>query len=238
MKKLLFIFLLVPILSFAQEDRLAGADNMFQKSARDAIRINFKPEHKGTPYLYDNWKSGYIVINDSIISSQKRIQYNLETGDLIVGSKNEMGIIITDNSVTGFAIDKGDNITNINRHVFAKINAAQFENLNGTTKFYQVISNLEQTNYLIKDVKKYLFDPNKSRGYQTQNSIPQEYKEKTSYFIKDKSGKYIKTKLRKKNILKILEDKNTEVKAFVSSYKINFNKVNDVVKVLDYYHKL
>ena len=236
MKKLLFIFTLLPIFAFAQDNELAPT-NFFQNSD-NRIQVNYQSENKGTPYIYDNWKSGYIVINDSIISSQKKIQYNLENGDLIVGSKNQMGIVITDNSVTGFAIDKDDNITNINRHVFAKINENQFENSSGTTKFYQIISNLEQTNYLIKDVEKYLFDPNKSRGYQTQNSLPQEYKEKISYYIKNNSGKYIKTKLRKKNVLKILENKSAEVKTFIYSNKINFNKEHDIVRVLNYYHKL
>ncbi|PHR72581.1 MAG: hypothetical protein COA67_04855 [Lutibacter sp.] len=229
--------MLLPILSFAQEDKTNDFDT-FQKAGNTPIRINFKPGHIGTPYLYNNWKTGYVIINDSIISSQKKIQFNQETGELIIGSKNQNGIVITDKSVTGFAIDKGDNITSINRHVFAKINSAQFENSNGTSAFYEVVSNLEQTNYLIKDVKKYLFDPNKSRGYQTQNSIPQEYKEKVSYFVKNKSGKYIKTKLRKKNVLKILNDKNSEVNAFILSNKINFSKEHDVVRVLNYYHKL
>lgn len=238
MKKLLIIFTLIPIFSFSQENRLSGADNMFSKSARDAIRIDYTPEHKGTPFLYNKWKTGYLIINDSIISSQNKIQFNQETGELIIGSKNETGIIITDKSVTGFAINKGDNITSINRHFFASIESSEFENSEKASKFYEVISNLDQTNYLIKDVEKYLFDPNKSRGYQTQNSLPQEYKERVSYFIKNKSGKYIKTKLRKKNVLKVLEDKNSEIKAFVSSNKINFNKEHDVVKVLDYYHTL
>lgn len=237
MKKLLFIFTLIPIFTFAQENKVNPFD-YFQQGGRDRIRIDYTPEHKGTPYLYNQWKTGYLIINDSIISSQEKIQFNLQTGELIIGSKNETGIVITDKSVTGFAIDKGDNITNINRRVFANIKASQFENSDNTSQFYEVISNLQQTNYLIKDVKKYLFDPNKSRGYQTQNSLPQEYKEKVSYFIKNTSGKYVKTKLRKKNILKVLDDKNSEIKAFVSSNKINFSKEHDIVRILNYYHTL
>jgi hypothetical protein len=237
MKKLLFIFTLIPVISFAQDNKL-GVESIITGRGVETIQVNFTPAHKGTPYLYDSWKTGYVVINDSIISAQEKIQFNLETGELIIGAKNNSGIIITDASVTGFAIDKDDNITSINRHNFAKINVSQFDDSDGASKFYQVVSNLQQTNYLIKDVKKYLFDPNKSRGYQTQNNIPQEYKEKTSYYIKNKSGKYFRTKLQKKNVLKILEDKSSEVKAFVSTNKINFNKEHDVVRVLDYYHTL
>lgn len=237
MKRLLLLLFFIPFFSSSQENK-ANSFDFFQRAGADRVRIDYKPEHKGTPYLYDHWKKGYIIINDSIISSQEKIQFNLETGELIIGSGNGKGIIITDNDVTGFGIDKGDNITNINRRIFAKVNSSQFKNSENRTHFYEVISNLQNTNFLLKDVKKYLFDPNKSRGYQTQNSIPQEYKEKANYYIKNSSGKYIKTKLKKKNILKLLNDKDSEVNAFVVSNKINFKKEHDVVKLLDYYHKL
>lgn len=233
MKKLLLVLTLIPLFSLAQDNKIH--DNAFVRRGNDIININFTPENKGTPYLYDGWKKGYLIINDSIVSSQEKIQFNLQTGELIIGLEKETGIIITDKAITGFAIDKTDNI---NRHIFARINTSQFEDSDKTRQFYEVVSNLGKTNYLIKDVKKYLFDPNKSRGYQTQNSIPQEYKEKVSYYMKNKSGKYIKTKLRKKSILKILNDKSSEIKAFVSSKNLNFSEEYDVVRVLDYYHTL
>lgn len=236
MKKTLLAFLLLPLLTFSQENVVNGVDN-FSHSSRDAVRIDYKPGNKGTPYLYDNWREGYIVISDSIISHQDALQLNLINGNLIIGAgrNKETGVIITDKAVTGFAINEENNI---NPHIFAKIKSSKFEESNRSTKFYEVISNLERTNYLIKEQRKYLFDPNKSRGYQTQNSIPQEYKIRKSYYIKNKSGKYVKTKLSKKAILKNLGDKGSELKAYISSKKINFSKEHDVVKVLNYYYSL
>lgn len=235
MKKVLFIFALSTFVGFAQTDQHNG-NGLMDRAGNSPLQINFKSENKGTPYLYDEWKEGYIILNDSVLSPQDNIQLNLVTGDLIIGAgKNkETGFIITDDAVTGFAINKNS----ANRHFYVKVNKNQFKGASNSSHFYEVISNLEKTNYLLKDVKKYLFDPNKSKGYMTENSFPMEYKEKVSYFIKNKSGKYVKTKLRKKNILNILEDKNSELKAFIGSKNINFNKEHDIVKLLNYYHTL
>lgn len=235
MKKALLLLLFLPIFSFAQEDRTY---NYFGERNSDQIRINYKAGTKGSPYLYNNWKEGYVVINDSIISSQDAIQFDMTKGDLIIGAgKNKQtGVILTDNSITGFAIVK--DVNSGSKHFFAKINPNQFKESGIDRKYFEVISNLENSNFLIKEEKKYLYDPNKSRGYQTQNSIPQEYKTRTYYYIKDKSGKYVKTKLSKGAILKRLSDKKSELKSYISAKKINFNKEQDVARLMNYYHTL
>jgi hypothetical protein len=233
MKKLLFIFALSSFIGFAQDNL---NNTIFERGTNHLLQINFKTENKGTPYLYDEWNEGYLVLNDSVLSPQNGIQLNLESGDLIIstGGNKETGMVITDDAVTGFAIHKNA----ANHHLFAKVNNSQFEDNDKPSPFYEVISNHKKTNYLLKDVKKYLYDPNKSKGYMTENSFPMEYKQRVNYFIKNKSGKYVKSKLKKKTILKILNDKSSELKAFISSKKINFKKEHDVVKVLEYYHSL
>ena len=144
-------------------------------------------------------------------------------------------MIIDDKSITGFAIN---NAKNTGKHFYVRLEASQFEGLDGDSHFYELVSRTGKTNYLIKDVQKYLYDPNKSRGYQTENSLPMEWKTRTHYYIKNGNDVYVKTKLSKKSILKILNDKSSEVKKYASSNKIGFKKENDVVKLLTYYHTL
>lgn len=237
MKKLLLLLFIIPVISFAQQDAAIRYQTDLMDSANDArqLRVNYKPTTVGTPYLYNQWKEGYLVINDSVMSPQKAIQVDLVNGELIVALDGERGMIIDDKDITGFAINKDDNV---NRHYFVRLEPSTFEDTDRTSHFYEVITNLGKTNYLVKDVQKYLFDPNRSRGYQTENSFPQEYKERTYYYIKTRSGKYVKTKLNKKSILSLLDDKSSQVKGFVASKKINFKKEHDIVKVLDYYYSL
>jgi len=234
MKKLIFILFILPTLLIAQENQNIQKDLMHGNTGNE-LRINYKTENIGNPYLYDEWKEGYIVINDSVISPQKKIQIDLQKGELIIGIGEGRGTIIDDKSVTGFAIDKEKSK---NKRFYIRLETTQFEDTDQVSKFYEVVSNFEKTNYLIKDVQKYLFDPNRSRGYQTENSFPMEWKSKTYYFVKNNSGLYIKTKLNKKAIIKVLDDKSKEVKAYVASNKINFKQEHDVVKVLTYYHSL
>jgi len=234
MKKLFFILFIIPALLIAQNDD--GIQNdVVNRNASNALRINYKTENEGNPYLYDEWKKGYLVINDTVISKQDKLQMDLEKGELIVGMGEGRGTIIDDKSITGFAINKPDNI---NKHFYVRLEPSQFEDKDRTSHFYEVISNLEKTNYLVKEVQKYLYDPNRSRGYQTENSLPMEWKKRTYYFIKNSSGEYIKTKLNKKAVLKVLSDKNKEVKSYVASNKINLKKEHDIVKLLNYYHSL
>ncbi len=235
MKKALLILFILPLITFGQENYVY---NVVQYDDADQVRINYRAGTKGSPYLFNEWKSGYIVVNDTIISPQEKVQLNLTNNELIIGAgKNkETGVVITDKSVTGFAIVKDANTNQ--KLFFAKINSSEFQDSYRKPKFYQIVSNLENNNYLIKEETKYVFDPNKSRGYQTQNSIPQEYKTKTYYYVKNKSGKYVKTRLSKKGILKALNDKNSELKSYISSKSLKFNNEQDVARLVNYYHTL
>jgi len=234
MKKTFFTFLLLPALIFAQNVNNLQND-VANRATNDGIRINYKTEDKGNPYLYDEWKEGYLIINDSVVSPQKKMQVDLQKGELIVGLGSERGMIIDDKSITGFAINDAKNT---GKHFYVRLEPSQFEDLDRDSHFYELVSRAGKTNYLIKDVQRYLYDPNKSRGYQTENSLPMEWKTRTRYYIKNGNDIYVRTKLSKKSILKILADKSSEVKKYASSNKISFKKENDVEQLLSYYHSI
>ena len=232
MKKLLFILALIPVFTFAQHPKAIPTDD-FNSTNFSSDQQFFDVKTKTTAFLYDQSNEGYLIINDSISSSQKKIRYNLETGELFIGSEKGKSVLLTGQSITGFVINKNEEN---HRRVFTKISIDAFESPDIKRGFYEIIFAEEGADYLIKEVKKYTFGLKKNDGVQT--NFPSEYKETVSYYIKNKSGKYVKTKLRKKNILRILEDKNLDIKAFASSNKINFKKESDIARVLDYYHKL
>lgn len=230
MKKLLFILALTSTFTFAQERKIIPSDNQFSKLYED--EPIFVTENKDSPFLYNQWKKGYLIINNSIIFSQEKIHFDLETGQLIVSSNTEKSVLIEGESLTGFVIDKDENTS---RRIFIKVNKETFENFDIKRDFYEMVYNEDTTDFLIKDVKKYVLGLSKNKGYQS-NSF--EYKKRTNYYIKNNSGKYVETRLNKKNILKVLNDKSSEIKAFVASNKTNFKKEHDVVDLLNYYHTL
>ena len=77
MKKLLLAFFIIPTLLIAQEKNTIQNDVINVNSGNE-LRINYKTENKGNPYLYDEWKEGYLVINDTVISPQKKLQIDLK----------------------------------------------------------------------------------------------------------------------------------------------------------------
>jgi hypothetical protein len=232
MKKLLFLLTIIPTFTFAQLNLITPST----QTSRTSIYVEepvFVTENKTSPFLYNQWGEGYLIINDSIISSQKKIHFNLETGELIIGSDTGKSVLLKGESLTGFVINSNDKN---NRRVFSKINSNVFENTQTKRNFYEIILNEQGSEYLIKDVKKYVFGLEKFK--ESQSNLPIEYKKKTNYYIKNNAGKYVEVKLNKRNVLKVLTDKSSEVKAFALSNNINFKREHDVVRVLDYYHTL
>jgi hypothetical protein len=233
MKKLLLLFVFTSFVTFAQTNPILNNNEVF--NGDPMLMLSENNQIKGSKYILTEWSEGYLILNDSIFSYQNHILYDQLDGALILKAKDGSGFKVKDYSVTGFILGE---IDSNDRYYFSKVTSSSFENQENKTKYYEVVNNSKKTNYLIKDTQKYIFDPNRSKGAGTNNNFAREYKEKTTYYIKTKTGKYVKSKLSKKAILKNLNDKNSELKAFLSSKKINFNKEHDVVKVLEYYHSL
>lgn len=248
MKRLLFIFMLIPIISFSQDDAFYSTPNsqhLENINANGSGQVNvegspttlYTKEHNeisGTKYLSNNWSNGYLILNNAKSMFQDNINYDLLDGNLIVKSKDFGVYKVTDNRVTGFIIR---NKNSSSERYFEKLDFSKFESHSTKTKYYEIILNSAKTNYLIKETKKYINDPTNT-PYQPLNRVTKEYKERLYYYIKNKSGKYVKTKLNKKSVLKILNDKVSELKRFASTKNLDLNKEHDVILLLNYYHTL
>ncbi|MCF6279501.1 MAG: hypothetical protein L3J14_04055 [Flavobacteriaceae bacterium] len=226
MKKLLFIFVLIPLISFAQNQRALRFSYYIQP-----VEIDFQKQNSdidGHKYFLDSWNSGTIIVNDTIILPQKKILYNLVTERLIVGEKgSNKAHVITDVSISGFII---------NNNNFIMLNKEKFLDPTVGNSFF-LLPEVSKSPYLIIKYRKKIKEAPVSNGYNNSSGY-KKYVQTSEYYILGKEKKYIKTKLKKKNILKILNDKSSKVKAFASSNKINFNKERDVMRILDYYHTL
>ncbi|MFK5957945.1 MAG: hypothetical protein QM495_03630 [Lutibacter sp.] len=191
---------------------------------------------KGDNFIYNEWNDGMLVLNDSIFSKQNYLQYDVyKNRVLIKNMKNFDEIIeITDNSLTGFSIlEKGRML----KHDFVKLKSNNFNSLD-EGGFYEIVFNLENTNYFIKKNQKIVFDPNRSKGSQTENNFPLEFQEKVTYYIKNSQGLYVHVKLRKKSILEVLNANSKLVSSFIKAHKINFRKEGDIIKLVNYYYSL
>lgn len=230
-----FFLLLLPSICFAQIEYSVQTDGHARFANTNTFQLRYKTEDKGNRYLYDSWKEGYYILNDTVLYSHKKMQIDLEKGLLVIGNDDGTAILIRDKNVTDFAINTKDNL---GKHYYTRVPASAFEDTNRTSHFYEINSNLNETNFLLKEQEKYLFDPNLSKGYQTQNNLPKEWKVRTNYYVKNKNGIYVKSKLNKKQLLEVMDDKSSELKSYTKSKKLSFSDEDDVVKILAYYHSL
>lgn len=213
-----------------------NGDNL-AKEDRGRVIIVQSNEIKGKDYIYDEWNKGMLVLNDSVFSVQNYLKYDAYKNSLFIKNMADNGnevIEINDKSVTGFSIL--ENNRNI-KHDFVNLQKKDFmgEVENG---FYELVFNLQNTNYFIKRISKILFDPNRSEGSQTINNYPLEYQDKLIYYIKNTDGLYVEVKLNKKEIIAVLNLHSKEIEAYLKMNKINFGKEEHVVKLVNYYYSL
>ncbi|WP_372795139.1 hypothetical protein, partial [Lutibacter sp.] len=138
--------------------------------------IKRSSEVKGDNFIYKEWNRGMLVLNDSVFSKQDYLQYDAYKNRVLIKNMKNLDEIIeiSDASLTGFSIlGDGNNL----KHDFVKLNRDAFKN-DVEGGFYEIVFNIQKTNYFIKKNTKVLFDPNRSKGSQTENNFPLEYQDK------------------------------------------------------------
>jgi hypothetical protein len=234
MKKILYLSLVLSFTQlFSQIDNQNFNTDYLSKVDRGSITITKNPNIKGHSYLYNDWNTGFLVLNDSIFSRQNNIRYDAYKGILYVKIKGEI-IEILDKKVTGFSIlDRYKN----QKHDFVRLLSSNFKD-GDTDGFYQVVTNLQNTNYLIKKNQKIIYDPNRSKGSQTVNNYAQEFRDKITYYIKSDDGLYVKVRLNKKDIKSVLNKHPKLVNSYIKNHKIKFSKEKDIIHLLNYYYSI
>jgi len=228
MKKIIYLSLLIGCTSLIAQN----GDNLHRED-KGTVIITKNSEIKGVDFVYDEWNKGMLVLNDSIFSKQDFLKFDVFKNRIFIKKDNEV-IEIKDRSISGFSIiEKERNL----KHDFVKLNSSHFMN-RIEDGFYEIVFNIENTNYFIKENTKILFDPNRSKGSQTINNFPLEYQDKTYYFIKNSNGLYVKVRLKKKDIKSVLVNHSKLIDGYMKSKKLKYYKENDVVKLVNYYYSL
>ena len=104
MKKIiLHIIILMNTIAFSQAPL-----KFFSQDVPNIFDLFYQTEGiDGHKYFADQWEFGQLIINDTIIAAQSRIQYDMVSGEPIIGNiyKEDKGFILRDKSITGFVIN-------------------------------------------------------------------------------------------------------------------------------------
>jgi len=204
--------------------------SLLEEKSRTANDLKYNVDGiDGHQYLLDDWGMGKIVINDSINAPQARIQFDMVSGEPIIGNEHKpnKGFILKDKSITNFEI---------NNIYFVRIPKSSFKE--EMDRDYFSVPSLTKDNYLITDSYKVLKEPFVlSNGYNDTNQN-KKYITVTKFYILGQNKKYVNVKLKEKEILNALSNKKSELKKYIKTNKLNLKKEKDVINLLKHYHSL
>ncbi|WP_108840577.1 hypothetical protein [Aquimarina sp. Aq78] len=173
---------------------------------------------KGHQYFEENNEMATIYVNKKQVR-QCLVRYNAFNGELEYVDDNKR-----------FNMLKVDNL-----EVALRKYSYKLFNYEGDRQFF-VVYNKGPFSLGVKAMKKVKQGKEAVTSYDA--STPSKYIENNKYFIiNNKKGEVQKVKLKKKDILKVL-DKKEELEKFASSKKLSFKKEKDLIKIINYYNSI
>lgn len=221
MKKILFLALLVPTICFSQ--RIDIPIEFVRNNLNDSGVPNVN--YKGSPYLNKEFVEGKVTVNNDM-TYNREIRYNAYSD--IFEFKDENNEIKT--------LQKSNIVT-------VKIEGKFFEmydylsNNSAKEGYFEKLNRNGKTILLKQHHKKFIDAVKANSSY--QEDTPAKFVLNTSYFVKkDELSPAIKIILKKKNILRVLKDKEVSIKEYISKKKPNFKNEQEVAQLFDYYNSL
>jgi hypothetical protein len=178
--------------------------------------------YDGTVYLFPNWE-GQNTVYDT--DNQKFVLQNLNYNILtkMLETKRGKDSLFT---LEAKKVDFVDHASKIYR----------FYNIKGTRELFQELYASDNVKFLKgfnTAVKEGVINPLTQVYLQNEKVYIEE-----KYYIKVKSGNFNEFKLKKRSVLKLMGDKESQIKQYASSEKLSYKSEEDLVKIFGYYDTL
>jgi hypothetical protein len=233
MKKLFFLFFTITSGVFFGQSNDPGANGLNISLLRSEIN-NAPNESINNRFYSESWLAGQLEIKNESEILQDKINYDLVTGELhIVKPKEKKGFVVLDKNVLGFVLKAKKGKV----HFIRKEKNNFIDNSIDRNFFLNPFPNSEKQ-YLILDLRRVINESKIPTDGFTDIRNVKKYKERTYYYILNSNEKYEKVKLSKKHILEALSDKRNELSKYIKTNNLKMKNLEDVVKLLHYYHSL
>ncbi len=226
MKKVFLVTIIfLNFCSYAQEVQVntnlnPDATNTVLSAYVKPVTKTFSEEKiKGNKYYESEFQIAEVYVGEKILRKYAT-RYNAYSDEIEVESNDKK-----------FVLSKSEDI-----RVITKDYTYQFSN-HKINKGYFIIFNKEKKTSLVLKAKKKIkeaVEPKSGFGSYVPPSFVKDY----NYYIRNFAGHLIPIKLKKKDVLKVLKDKEKEIEKFASSNKLSFKKERDLVKIVSHYNTL
>jgi hypothetical protein len=180
---------------------------------------------KGTPFLFDDWKKGNVLLKTRERIDSVYIRYNLYSdllGVKVDGEEYQFNI-----DVLEFLLpDSLTNTMNLFRSGFSPVA--------GLTErsFYQVLYD-GKTKFLLKYKKEIASELTSTPGVKARV-----FEDHKLYYILTASGKMERIRKKNKTILDLFDDKREELKKMIDTNKLKLTTDEEIIKLLEFYDAL
>ena len=201
----------------------ANAQYLQDVQGRPIMEISYT-DIKGTPFLFDDWVSGIVILGNGETFNNVPLKYNVFDEKLYFKNPKNNEILEFVQPVKSFKFNelKGAG-------VFSKGFPA-IDRFNSET-FYDVLFD-GKVKLLNKKYKTVL----EVRPYNSA-TVEKSFVDRNDYYIV-KGNKIERIKNSRKDFLDIFSDKSAQIDAFIKKEKINFKNNDDLVKVFNYFESL
>ncbi len=234
---LLLFYIISPLYSQTTHDVIVTSEenlrNLFNWSG--AIYVtnmdNLYEGVKGNPYLFNEWKPGNIYLSDNKLIKNVNIKYDIYADNLFYLNSSSGDSLIINRAM----IDKFEIIDEAPGEIYVMEKMSLKPEKSDKDKFVRILYS-GKSKFILRYVKM-LIKATYKGPYPTGNRYDEFCDSKQYYFLSDE-GTITKVKLNKKSVIKLLSDKEKEIKAFVNEQGLAMDNERNVAKVFEYYDSL
>ena len=182
-------------------------------------------EYKGTPYNNPIFLLGNIYKLDKIVVENYALRYNAMTDEIEVKET----LYVEDDEIQALVRDP---------EFYVKIMGDMFVFVQGNeiidqAGYFQVMHAGDNYHLYKKIVKKY-YPPKKAQN-SFEKDVLASFVDRSEYYLVSQDGKFQEFGSSKKKRLKLFNDRQAEIKKYVSNGRLDLTEEEDLMKVVKYY---
>ncbi|PKA83276.1 hypothetical protein ATE92_1426 [Ulvibacter sp. MAR_2010_11] len=181
---------------------------------------------EGTPYANKEFILGNIFRGEELVQKNVLLRYNIFS--------DEIEIKTSPDDVQYGAIIKSSNImVKIFNDTYIMV---PFEGSDAKGGYFKVVSTGKYFDLYKKSTVTYTPRTFPKTSYDRER--PASFTQTDAYFLVSKDGKFVEMPDSKSKLLKVMKNKEDEIKAFMKTNRTNFKTEEDLIKLVKYYNNL